>query len=113
MKKHVFEHRIKKKYLELIMVAPGLSIQIIYSENKRISSMHILYTVQTIRKLERKILFLETKTNFLETKNLFSDTASNFLETKNLFSETKTNFLETKNLFSETKTNFLDTTCFN
>ncbi len=49
-------------------------------------------TVQTIRKLERKILFLETKTNFLETKHLFSDTASNFLETKNLFSETKTNF---------------------
>ena len=42
-KKHVFKHRIKKKYLELIMVAPGLSIQIIYSENKRISSMHILY----------------------------------------------------------------------
>jgi hypothetical protein len=32
-----------KKYKELIMVAPELSIQIIYSENKRISSMHILY----------------------------------------------------------------------
>ena len=33
MKKACIKTKNLKKYLELIMVAPGLSIQIIYSEN--------------------------------------------------------------------------------
>jgi hypothetical protein len=52
-------------------------------------------TVQTIRKLERKILFSVTETNFLQTKK-------NFLETKILCLVTASKFLETKNLFSVT-----------
>ncbi len=54
------------------------------------------FTVQTIKKLERKILFSETKSNFLKTK-------INFLETKILFLVTASKFLETKNLFAVTK----------
>ncbi len=53
-------------------------------------------TVQTIRKLERKILFSVTETNFIKTK-------TNFLETKILCLVTASKFLETKNLFSVTK----------
>jgi hypothetical protein len=53
-------------------------------------------TVQTIRKLERKILFSVTETNFIKTK-------TNFLETKILCLVTASKFLGTKNLFSVTK----------
>jgi hypothetical protein len=38
------------------MVAPGLSIQIIYSENKRISSMYILYNEHKIAIMQVQVL---------------------------------------------------------